>query len=137
MYGTNEMVSHNSYKLPDSVNSFKWDRKIHIGSEMTYDKFGAWKSMISLRHSTAKYDYDDLFTGGYNDRFSIWGDQNFATAGGVGFYIPNGIHLVLSSRDGGSLGIGEQTFVYYSKGYASYSGGNIGMYPYSIFVWKL
>lgn len=138
MYGTHEMVSHNSYKLPDSVNSFKWDRKIHIGSQLTYDKFDAWKSMISLRHSTAKYDYDELFTGGYDARFSIWGDGSFSTSGGVGFYIPNGIHVILSSRDGGSLSIGNgQNFIYYSKNYASYQGGTLGMSAYSIFVYKL
>ncbi len=143
MYGTHEMVSHNSYKLPDSVNSFKWDRKIQIGSELTCDDFDSWKAMIALRHRTEKYDYDQLeriIDGSgtkFVDSFSKWGDDSYIVNGGVGFYLPNGIHIALSSRDGGALSIGQQTFVYSSKGYASYDGDRIGMYRYSIFVWKL
>ena len=144
MYGTTEMVSHNSYKLPDSVNSFKWDRKICIGSTLTIDKWKEWKAMVSLRHSTAKYDYAQMDPGNesnpnrYDIKFSMWGAESFAENGGVGIYIPNGIHIALSSRDGGSIGIGNQTFVYQSKGPADYSSKDIlNMYAYSIFVWKL
>ena len=137
MYGTNEMVSHNSYKLPDSVNSFKWDRKIHIGTVKTIDKFDEWKAMIALRNSTDRYDYNEMVSG-KADSFSIWGNDNYYADGAVGMYIPNGMHVILSSRDGGSLSIGAgQNFIYKSKGYASYTGGNLGMYPYSIFVYKL
>ena len=146
MFGSTEMVSHNSYKLPDSVNSFKWDRKICIGSTMTYDNFEAWKSMVSLRHSTEKYDYYQMDPGNesnpnrYDIRFSMWGNDNFGGeygAGGLGIYIPNGIHIALSSRDGGYLSVGEQSFRYYSRAYKSYTGGNLDMKAYSIFVWKL
>ncbi len=136
MFNDGEFVSHNSYKLPDSVNSFKWDRKIHIGDTLTYNEFDAWKSMISLRNKTAKYDYDEL-SGGVASSFSKWGEESFSYNGGVGFYIPNGIHLAMSSRDGGSLSIGTQTFEYSSKGYASYVDGQLGMYCCSLFVWKL
>lgn len=137
MYGTNEMVSHNSYKLPDSVNSFKWDRKIKVGTVMTYDKFDEWKAMVALRHKTDKYDYDQLQSG-YGDQFTMWGNNDFSSNGGLGIYIPNGIHVILSSRDGGSLSIGSgQNFAYKSKGWSEYSGDVLGMYPYSIFVYKI
>ena len=133
MFKDDEYVSHNSYKMPDSVNSFKWGRKIHIGDTLTYDSFGAWKAMISLRKSTAKYDYDSLFTGGKLNSFSTWGDYGYG--GALGMYIPNGIHLIMASRDGGSLGIGGQTFDYYSRDAKSYDQDTLSMNAYSLFVY--
>ena len=144
MYGSNEMVSHNSYKLPDSVNSFKWDRKIHVGNELTVNKFDEWKAMIALRNETAKYDYDQL-EAGVKDQFSIWGSDSYywdgGGNGGLGIYIPNGIHLALSSVEGGNLSIGAgQNFRYKSKDYVPGGYGTDGvlnMFKCSIFAWKL
>ena len=132
-----EYVSHNSYKMPDSVNSFKWDRKIHVGNYLTYNDFNAWKAMISLRHSTAKYDYDQL-VGGYRDQFSTWGWGEFASKGAIGIYIPNGIHLVVASGEGGEISIGAgKTFTYSSKNPASYGAdGILHMYRQSLFAWR-
>ena len=136
-----ELVSHNSYKLPDSVNSFKWDRKIHVGNELTVDKFKEWKAMVALRNETAKYDYGQLHANDnslYN-QFVTWGE--FSSDGGLGIYIPNGIHLAMSSVEGGQLSIGaNQKFRYKSKDWVpdEYGAdGVIHMYKCSLFVWKL
>ena len=137
MFKDDEYVSHNSYKMPDSVNSFKWDRKIHVGDVLTYNEFDAWKAMISLRHSTAKYDYDQL-AAGYRDQFSTWGWDSFGEKGAIGIYIPNGIHLAVASGAGGELSIGAgKTFTYKSKDPASYgSDGILHMYRQSLFAWR-
>ena len=135
MFGEHELVSHNSYKLPDSVNSFKWDRKIHVGTDvLTYEKFAEWKAMIALRNSTSRFDFDEM-KAGKADSFSTWGD--YYNDGAIGIYIPNGTHLAFSSRDGGGLSIGQQTFAYKSKGWDTYNDGYLKMYCYSLFVWKL
>ena len=135
MYGTNEMVSHNSYKLPDSVNSFKWGRKIHVGNELTIERFKDWKAMVALRHETSRFDYDEMVAGKAAS-FSKWG--NYFQDGGIGFYIPNGIHLAMASADGGGLSIGaNQHFRYKSKDYSTYNDGYLGMFRYSLFCWKL
>ena len=96
MYGTNEMVSHNSYKLPDSINSFKWDRKIHIGGTLTHDKISTWSSMVNKRKQITKYDYSSYGTAG----FSIWNNdgQSDWYQGMFGMWNPGGIHVAISCR---------------------------------------
>ena len=90
--------------------------------------------MIALRNSTSRFDYNEM-VGGKADSFSTWGD--YYNDGAAGIYIPNGTHLAFSSRDGGGLSIGQQTFTYKSKGWNSYDAGYLSMYCYSLFVWKL
>lgn len=138
MYKDDEYVSHNSYNLPDSVNCFKWDRKIHIGETLTYEEPNnySWAKMFELRNKTAKYDYDQMTTGKKAEGFSQWGE--YWSNGGLGIYIPNGIHLVMACAEGGELGIGNQTFYYSSKGPSDYSDHNtLHMFRYSLFVYAL
>jgi len=137
MYEKNEMVSHNSYKLPDSVNSFKWDRKVSIGSTRTLEKFDAWKKMIELRKNSARFDYGQMSEQGVQDNFSMWG--NCSENGAIGIYNPNGVHVILGTREnnGTSLSIGQQTFTYSSKNPKKYDSDTLEMWSYSIFVYKL
>ncbi len=114
MYGTNEMVSHNSYKLPDSVNSFKWDRKIHIGNTLTYDKISTWSTMVNKRKEITKYDYSSYGTAG----FSIWNNdgQTDYYQGAFAMWNPGGIHVAISCRGQTSyIKIGNITPFYYSN----------------------
>ena len=97
MFGTNEMVSHNSYKLPDSVNSFKWDRKIHIGDTLTFNRIDTWSKMVNTRKQVTKYGYGDAKM----DEFSIWNNNGEADyyQGMFGMWNPGGIHVAISCRD--------------------------------------
>ena len=117
MFGTNEMVSHNSYKLPDSVNSFKWDRKIHIGDTLTAGYAETWSTMVNKRKEVTKYDYSSYQTA----NFSKWVNKDDgAYQGMVGMSNPGGINVAVSCRGQTSyLPTGlheEKTKLFYSSG---------------------
>ena len=129
MYGDTEMVSHNSYKLPDSINSFKWDRKIHVGNTVTYDYKDTWSKMVEVHKTNTKFDYDHYTTAG----FSKWEGN-----GAVGMFNPGGIHIAIFSRDGGTLETGNISDTFKSKGYSiSQSDGKyyLNGYRYTIVAW--
>ena len=134
MYGTNEMVSHNSYKLPDSVNSFKWDRKIHIGSTLTYDKISTWTAMVAKRKEVTKYDFGSYGTAG----FSKWvNDGNYE--GMFGMWNPGGIHVAISCRGQVSyLSTGvDAKNPFYTSGtnYNVSDDGWVGAPSYTLIAW--
>ena len=138
MYGTNEMVSHNSYKLPDSVNSFKWDRKIHIGNTLTYDKIETWSTMVNKRKEITKYEINSYGTAGFNcwnnDGKTDWYQGAFA------MWNPGGIHVALSCRGQTSyIQIGNVTPIYYSSYQSNYfnisSDGWLGAGSYTLIAW--
>ena len=56
----NRYVAHNSYNAPDSVNSFKWDRKVSINGTNTKSYYDYFKGMIKLHslmnHSGVVYE---------------------------------------------------------------------------------
>lgn len=69
MYGFN--LSHNSYKSPLYVNSFKWGNKISVqfGDEdtlidtYTENLTGKFADMIKLHNEMPKYDYGQIYEG--------------------------------------------------------------------------
>ena len=131
MYGTNEMVSHNSYKLPDSVNSFKWDRKIHIGNTLTYDKIETWKTMVNKRKEITKYDYSSYGTAG----FSKWVNDG-KYEGMFGMWNPGGIHVAVSCRGQVSyLPTGDFTPFYTSGTNYGLNDGFVGAPSYTLIAW--
>jgi hypothetical protein len=138
MYGTSEMVSHNSYKLPDSVNSFKWDRKIHIGSTLTYDKISTWSTMVNKRKEVTKYGYGapelDQFSLWNNDGQSDWYQGAFAMSN------PGGINVAITCRGQTSyIKIGNVTPIYYSNFKSSdfniSEDGWLGAGSYTLLAW--
>ncbi len=58
MYG--KIITHNSYKSPDSTNSYKWDRKAKINSNDMKVYFEALKSLIANRKNLTKYSSSEL-----------------------------------------------------------------------------
>ena len=138
MYGTNEMVSHNSYKLPDSVNSFKWDRKIHIGNTLTYDKINTWSAMVNKRKEVAKYGFGEYESAG----FSLWNNdgQSDWYQGAFAMWNPGGIHVALSCRGQTSyIKIGNITPIYYScykaNNFNISDDGWLGAGSYTLIAW--
>lgn len=142
MFGTNEFVSHNSYKLPDSVNSFKWDRKIHIGNTLTYNENATWSAMVNKRKEITKYGYGVPEM----DHFSCWNNdgQSDYYQGAFGMWNPGGIHVAVSCRGQTSyLKTGEgaaKTSAFYTSG-TNYnvSGGDnpgwLGAPSYTFIAW--
>ena len=55
-----EHISHNSYNLSDETNSFKWDRKIHIGDVDTKVYWNAIMVSIHTRKDLTFYAYEDF-----------------------------------------------------------------------------
>ena len=104
MYGN--VITHNSYKSPDYVNSFKWDRKIEVDGVSTYEYKDVWTKMIKAHELMAKVDYPvNLDT----PTFNVWGQGDGQTA--LALWNGNtegtsGYYFILASRVGGSIGFG-------------------------------
>ena len=121
MYGTDaagnpELVSHNSYRLPDSVNSFKYDRKIHIGDTNTYQYINQWKELLKVRNETRKVSKEEN-PWEVISKFETMGDST--SRGGLNFPAKNSgtIHLIFSSAgDDNWLQIGTgRSFRFYTR----------------------
>jgi len=79
--GDGTKISHNSYRSPDSVNSYKWDRKIEY-----LDYYEQYKSMIALRqeHSLFRINNASLigrqYEGYPSKNMGFWdGDLAYST----------------------------------------------------------
>ena len=136
MFGANEMVSHNSYKLPDSVNSFKWDRKIHIGNTLTYDRIVTWQNMVQSRKSVTKYGYGASEL----NRFSCWNNdgQTDWYQGAFGMKNPGGIQVAISCRGQTSyLKVGNVTPIYSSTKADKWAINNewLGAGSFTLIAW--
>ena len=135
-FNDDEFLSHNSYKLPDSINSFKWDRKIHIGDYKTYDYISTWSTLVKAGNNTKKYQGSSAPWAALGETF--WYGDNGAT---TGIFLPyktsGGMHLVYTARSGGTIGIGTgKTFVIKSRDVKKYEGGNLTMHGYSAYGWE-
>ena len=100
------VVTHNSYKSPDAVNSFKWDRKIAVDGTSTIDYNAIWQTMIKEHANMAKVDYPTNLD---TPTFNVWGAGDNSTAlalwngneaGSQGYY------FIVTGREGGSVGFG-------------------------------
>ena len=140
MFGTNEMVSHNSYKLPDSVNSFKWSRKIHVGDTLTYDRISTWSNMVNKRKEITKYDYSSYSTAGFSKWISNYkdeyGNEHPKYEGMVGMWNPGGIHVAFSCRGQTSyLPTGDITKFYDSGTNYGVNDGWVGAPSFTFIAW--
>lgn len=136
MYG--EVVSHNSYKAGDYVNSFKWDRKISVDGTSTYEYNEVWQKMIKTHSLTTKYSYPDNCNTPKLNSWNVYdGSSAFATwvADAVG---NGGYYFVIAGRGGGEVGIGldNTTVVYKTRDY-KYENGKLILDPYSFIAFKV
>ena len=98
MYGEYDVAAHNSYKSPDYVNSFKWNRKVEIASTEpdatrtvdTTKYFDMWKKMVHVRNDMTFINYGDPFTqysafgaGDGSKNVAVWSRSK--TEGGKGY----------------------------------------------------
>lgn len=101
-----KVVTHNSYKSPDSLNSFKWDRMIEVDGVDVSGYNDMWKIMIKEHSNMAKVDYPTNLD---TPTFNVWGVGDNSTsfalwngneAGSSGYY------FIVAGREGGSVGFG-------------------------------
>ena len=133
------VVTHNSYKSPDAVNSFKWDRKIAVDGTSTYEYIGIWQTMIKEHSKMAKVDYPvNLDT----PTFNVWGVGDNSTslalwngneAGTSGYF------FFVTGREGGSIGFGGfdgVTILFSTTGTQSMDGYNLKLPPFTAVLAK-
>ena len=110
MYG--RYVSHNSYNAPDSVNSFKWDRKISIGSVDTSGYYDYFKGAVKLHNLMKKYTYPlnmETTTAGNPISGISWAGkdkENNTYNGGAGFQLDE-YFVFLAGRTWAYVGFGD------------------------------
>ena len=135
------VISHNSYKSSDSLNSFKWDRKISVDGTDVSGYFEAWKAMVSERNKLHRYEYPDNCTTGIIDSwgngdsstaFALWLADDKNNKNGSGYY------FVFANRMGGEIGIGldNTNLVFSTVKPISYSGGNLKLSPYTFLCYR-
>lgn len=104
MYGDHDIVAHNSYKSPDYVNSFKWDRKLEVDGTDVSGKFDAWKAMVHARENMSFIPYQ-----GDTALYSAWGAGDGSTVSGCWSRIDatHGYAFMMTNRTGGSFSWGN------------------------------
>ena len=81
-----KLISHNSYRLSDATNAYKWDRKIYVGSTYVLDYVQELEKAIELRKSLKKYSYEDYqYANPYSSSsdLNVWGYEAGSTCIGM------------------------------------------------------
>lgn len=144
MYGNGrDIVSHNSYKSPDSVNSFKWDRKIKIGTTSTYEYNAKWQAMIKARDDMQRASYHDIYELYDHDKFNVWNNSYGSTVlcqwTRLVSDTSKGYAVVFAGRAGGSYTWGGLSVVneMFSNGKYTRNGETINLQPYGYVCFKV
>ena len=140
VYMYNDIVTHNSYKSPDYVNSFKWDRKVKVENVSTVKYNDMWKAMIKAHSLMGKVDYPDNMD---TPTFNVWGVGDGSTS--IALWNGNvagtsGYYFLIAGRMGGSVGFGGFdgcTILYNTTGNTtSISGDALNMKPFTAILAK-
>lgn len=133
----NKVISHNSYKSSDNVNSFKWTRKLSVDGKSTYELNKVWSDMIKERNNMSKYDMDNI-----ESHLSAWGIGAGSTT--IGYWVANasgvgGYYFVFGGRENSSLGIGlnNTSVIFESRSDYSYLNGSLSMKPFTFICFKV
>ena len=132
MYG--KITSHNSYKASDSINKFRWDRKISVNGVDVSTYNSVWSKMISLHTKTAKYSYpENMDTASFN----VWSTGNGST--GVALWNGNeagtsGYYFLFAGREGAKIGFGGfdgASIVFATRNDYSFSNSVLTLQPFT------
>ena len=139
MYGN--VISHNSYKSPDYVNSFKWDRKIEVDGQSTYEYINTWKDMVAARRSMKRVSYQTMWVNGDTSEYNAWGDGEGSSvvAGWVRINSSQGYGFLFAGRKGGTFNWGSINVadVVFKNMDINRTGDNIAMPRYGFICYKL
>lgn len=139
MYG--DVISHNSYKAPDYVNSFKWDRKIEVdGLDVTsYNEI--WSNMVKARREMKRVSYQTMWVDGDTSEYNAWGNGSGSSvvAGWCRISSTQGYGFLFAGRSGGTFNWGglNVASTVFSNMNISRSGDNIAMPKYGFVCYKL
>lgn len=139
MYGN--IISHNSYKAPDYVNSFKWDRKIEVDGLDTSDYNEVWQKMVKARESMKRVSYQTMWEEGDTSEYNAWGNGagSSVVQGWVRIDATHGYGFFFAGRRGGTRiweGINVEDVVF-SNMNISLSGDSVAMPKYGFICYKL
>ena len=136
MYG-DEVITHNSYKSSDKVNSFKWNRKISVDGVDTSKYISVWSKMIKERNNLPRKGYVE----GEDKSFNIYGGSVGYGSTGFGLWNGNiegttGYSFFICGRGGYSVGVGSNSFfsvnqILYEVGGKTNSNNNVDMDPFT------
>ena len=143
MYG--KITSHNSYKSPDLINSFKWDRKKTLNGTNVEAYNSMWSSMVKTHIVSNKIS--NVIGDDNPSEFNTWTNGN----GSTGIALWNGNAAGTVGYKYAFSGRGETWFawgdtvggtVVYSTGFTEsaqerISGGYLHLPPYSTLVVKV
>ena len=79
-------ISHNSYRLSDYTNAFRWDRKIYVGETYVEDYVQELTKAIHLRSELQKYSKADLASNSpyaSTSNLNIWNNGDGSTVIGM------------------------------------------------------
>jgi len=143
MYG--KITSHNSYKSPDIINAFKWDRKINVEgiNVKAHGYIEKWSEMIKTHIKSNKIK---TVIGDDNPKeFNTWTNGNGST--GIALWNGNtegtaGYKYAFSGRGHTYFGWGDTLGgeIVYSTGFTGdpdISGGYLHLPPYASLVIKV
>ena len=140
MYGN--IISHNSYKAPDYVNSFKWDRKIEVDGLDTYNYNEVWQKMVKARESMKRISYQTMWVEGDTSEYNAWGNGagSSVVAGWVRTDSTHSYGFLFAGRSGGTFnweGISVDGDPVFANMNISRSGNNIAMPKYGFICYRL
>lgn len=139
MYG--DIISHNSYKAPDYVNSFKWDRKIEVDNVDVSGYNEVWSKMIKARREMKRVSYQTMWVDGDTSEYNAWGDGygSSVVAGWCRISSTQGYGFLFAGRKGGTFNWGNINIAdtVFSNMNISRSGDNIAMPKYGFICYKL
>ena len=141
MYG--KITSHNSYKSPDIINSFKWQRKSSVDNINVSGYAEKWAKMVKTHIASNKTSY--IVGDGYFDEFNTWSNGNGSTS--VALWNGNaegtkGYKYAFTGREGASIGWGASLggTLIYSTGFVgdpNIQNGYLNLPAFSLVVVKL
>ena len=139
MYG--DIISHNSYKAPDYVNSFKWDRKIEVDNVDVSGYNEVWSKMVKARREMKRVSYQTMWVDGDTSEYNAWGDGwgSSVVAGWCRISSTQGYGFLFAGRKGGTFNWGSINIAdtVFSNMNISRSGDNIAMPKYGFICYKL
>lgn len=132
-----DIITHNSYKSSDTVNAFKWDRKIEVDGKDVSAVFDIWKQIIQTRKELPRQEMGAPNMWAY--QYGVYNDNNaFGIFSGV--TATKGYSFFIAGRHGGDVNTGkaksEFTEVFNMNYWGGYEGNTIKLSPYSFVCLK-
>lgn len=125
-----KLISHNSYNLSDTTNSFKWERKVKIGNTPTLKYCEAIADAAEARKHLTRYTWDDISAWNAQGLQNHERPMNAWTNGGVVGYRNNNYYFIINSTSSTEFYFDAITYcdnVFMTDPYRGYSKSGTGV----------